>query len=76
MKLFYLRGFENLMIDLAVEAPRLLKLIQMVEYYNTVVIRKYLAMGAEMMCFGDDLGLQKIAADEPCNVVKVHQATL
>jgi hypothetical protein len=58
MRLFFLRGFENLMIDLATEEPRLQKLIQMVENYNAVVIRKMLALGAEGMGFGDDLGLQ------------------
>ena len=58
MKLFYLRGFENLMMDLAANDPRLRGLIQMVEDYNTVVIRKCLAVGAEVMAFGDDLGTQ------------------
>ena len=58
MRLFYLRGFENLMLDLATEDPRLLQLIQMVEHYNTAVIRQYLALGAEYMSFGDDLGIQ------------------
>lgn len=59
MRLFYLRGFENLMLDLATDEPRLWKLVQMVEAYNTVVIRKYVSLGAEYMSFGDDLGLQK-----------------
>lgn len=59
MKLFYLRGFENLMADLAANNPRLRGLIQMVEDYNTVVIRKCLALGAEHMTFGDDLGMQQ-----------------
>lgn len=58
MRLFYLRGFENLMIDLATDEPRLQKLIQMVEDHNAAVIRKILALGAEGMVFGDDLGLQ------------------
>ena len=58
MKLFYLRGFGNLMIDLATNDPRLRELIQMVEDYNTVVICRCLAMGAEAMGFGDDLGTQ------------------
>lgn len=58
MRLFYLRGFENLMMDLAADDPRLGKLIMMVEDYNSAVIRKYLDIGAEYMSFGDDLGLQ------------------
>jgi len=59
MRLFYLRGFENLMIDLATDDPRLPKLIQMVESYNSAVICKYMELGAEYMTFGDDLGMQK-----------------
>ena len=59
MRLFYLRRFENLMIDIATGDARLQKLIHIVEQYNTAVIRQYLALGAEMMSFGDDLGLQR-----------------
>ena len=58
MTLFYLRGFENLMMDIAEDDSRLHKLIEMVENYNLVVIHKYVELGAEMMGFGDDLGLQ------------------
>ncbi len=58
MQLYYLRGFENLMIDLATGEPRLHELIRIVEGYNVTVIRKYLQCGAEFMRFGDDLGLQ------------------
>ena len=58
MRLFYLRRFENLMMDMATDDPRLQEIIQMVEGYNTVVINKYLDLGAEIMGFGDDLGLQ------------------
>ena len=65
MRLFYLRRFENLMIDIATNDPRLQKLIRLVEHYNTVVIRQYLALGAEMMSFGDDLGLQRTLPMSP-----------
>ncbi len=59
MRLFYLRRFENLMIDMATEDRRLWHVIQMVETYNSVVIGKLLSLGAELMLFGDDLGLQR-----------------
>ena len=59
MRLFYLRRFENLMMDMAADDPRLQKVIQMVENYNRVVIDRCLALGPELMAFGDDLGLQK-----------------
>ena len=58
MRLFYLRGFENLMVDLATDDPRIWQLIQMVEDYNSVVIREYLELGANHISLGDDLGLQ------------------
>lgn len=59
MQLYYLREFENFMIDIATDEPRLQKLIKMVEDYNSAVIRKYLSLGVEFMSFGDDLGLQR-----------------
>jgi uroporphyrinogen decarboxylase len=65
MRLYYLRGFENLMLDLARKEPRLGKLIQMVEAYNDGVIRRYLGLGAEYMSFGDDLGLQNALPMSP-----------
>lgn len=58
MTLYYLRSFENLMMDIATEDPRLQTLIDMVERYNCAVINKYVELGAEMMSFGEDLGLQ------------------
>ena len=59
LRLTDLRGFNNLMMDIATGEPRLWRLIKLVEDYNCVVIDKYLALGAEYMHFGDDLGLQK-----------------
>ncbi|HNZ38029.1 MAG TPA: uroporphyrinogen decarboxylase family protein [Candidatus Latescibacteria bacterium] len=59
MRLFYLRGFENLMMDFANDDPRLHRLIQIIEGYNVAVIQQYLEAGAEYMSFGEDLGTQK-----------------
>jgi uroporphyrinogen decarboxylase len=59
MRLFYLRGFANFMMDLATDDPRLWQIISMVEGYNAAVICKYIDLGAEYMSFGDDLGLQE-----------------
>jgi hypothetical protein len=58
MTLYYLRSFENLMIDIATDDPRLRTLTDMVEGYNCAVINRYVELGAEMMGFGEDLGLQ------------------
>lgn len=65
MTLCYLRGFENLMIDIATDDPRLQTLIQMVEGYDSSVIEKYIELGAEMMRFGEDLGLQNSLPTSP-----------
>jgi len=59
MQLYYLRGFESLMLDLATGDSRLDKLIAIVLDYNVTVIQRYLELGAEIMGFGDDLGLQR-----------------
>jgi hypothetical protein len=58
MLLFYLRGFENLMVDMATDEPRLHRLISIIERYNVAVMGKYLELGAEYISCGEDLGLQ------------------
>ena len=58
MRLYYLRGFEDLMIDIATADPRLDRLIDVVLEQNMRVIERYLELGAELMSFGDDLGNQ------------------
>ena len=59
MLLYYLRGFDNFMMDMATQDPRLEKLIDIIETYNVTVISKYMDCGAEMIYVGEDLGLQK-----------------
>ena len=58
MRLYYLRGFENFMLDVATRDPRLLQLRDMVLEYNLGMVKKQLELGAEQMSFGDDLGMQ------------------
>ena len=55
---YYLRGFENFMMDIAHDEPRLKHLLEMVLEYNLAVIHQYLECGVELMIFGDDLGIQ------------------
>ncbi|HID55189.1 TPA: hypothetical protein EYP37_01575 [Candidatus Poribacteria bacterium] len=57
-RLYYLRGFENLMMDFVDEPPQLHKLIDMVLSYNLAVVRKWVARRPKMVHFGDDLGMQ------------------
>jgi hypothetical protein len=58
MRLYYLRGFENLMVDLATDEARLGELIAIVEGYSAAVVRKVLDLGAEEVGFAEDLGMQ------------------
>ena len=57
-RLYYLRGFENFMIDIATDSPELHEVIDMVFQYNMKQVEKFLEAGANMMHFGDDLGIQ------------------
>jgi uroporphyrinogen decarboxylase len=59
MKLYYIRGFDNFMIDLAMDDPMLHKLIDKLVEYNVAVVKKHLDLGAEHIALGEDLGLQK-----------------
>ncbi|MGI6209677.1 MAG: uroporphyrinogen decarboxylase family protein [Anaerolineae bacterium] len=58
MRLFYLRGYSNLMIDIATHDPRLDQLIAIVRDYNVRLVRKWLDLGVELMHGGDDMGMQ------------------
>lgn len=65
MRLTYLRGFENLMIDLATDAPHLPRLIQTVQTHNEWLVRKYLELGVDAVIFGEDLGTQTASIVSP-----------
>ncbi|MBC7287964.1 MAG: hypothetical protein H5T86_07950, partial [Armatimonadetes bacterium] len=58
MRLFYLRGFTNLMMDIATRDPRLEQLIQIVAERNRRLVERYVECGAELISAGDDLGMQ------------------
>ena len=57
-RLYYLRGFENLMLDFASGDGRLGELIQIIVHYNLDLVRRWLAIGPDVIYFGDDLGMQ------------------
>ena len=59
MWLYYLRGFTNLMMDIASEDSRLNQIIEMVLNYNLKLVNKWIEIGAQIIYFGDDLGLQR-----------------
>jgi uroporphyrinogen decarboxylase len=58
MRLYYLREFENLMMDFATDEPKIHELIAKVEEFCVAVTQKYIELGAEWMIFGEDLGNQ------------------
>ena len=59
MLLMYLRGYENLIYDMADDEPRLHRLIGMVEDFNLSVVERLLETGIEWMGYAEDLGAQR-----------------
>jgi uroporphyrinogen decarboxylase len=58
-RLQFLRGFENLMMDLATDPPELSKLIELVLENNMSSIIKWLEIGVDVMGFHSDIGTQR-----------------
>lgn len=58
LRLQYLRGFDNFMIDVATDEPKLHHLIDIIVAHNMTLVRNYLDIGVDVMVFGDDLGTQ------------------
>jgi len=67
-RLYYLRGFNNLMKDFVVQPPQLLRLVRMVLDHNMKITREILEAGVDLLSFGDDIGMQ--------DRLTVHPATL
>jgi hypothetical protein len=57
-RLSYLRGYENLLLDMADNEPRLRQLTEMVEAFSSELVRHYLDLGVVMMRYPEDLGMQ------------------
>jgi hypothetical protein len=58
MRLSYLRGYENLLLDMADGEKRLWQLIEMVESFSMGIVKRYLDCGVAMMRYPEDLGMQ------------------
>jgi len=58
-RLYYLRGFENLMLDFVEEPPELRMLIDKVFAYNMREVQRVLQDHPRIVYFGDDLGNQQ-----------------
>jgi uroporphyrinogen-III decarboxylase len=58
MRMYYLRGFENLMMDFATDDPHLETLIDMLVEHNAKIVEQWLDMDVDLINFGEDLGAQ------------------
>lgn len=59
LQLCDIRGYTNLIYDMADEEPMLAELIGLVEEFNIAIIQRYADMGADILQYPDDLGMQK-----------------
>jgi uroporphyrinogen decarboxylase len=57
-RLYFLRGFENLMSDFVLEPPELPRLIQMLEEYEITIVQKWLDLSVDQISFHTDIGMQ------------------
>lgn len=58
LQLSDMRGYSNLLFDMADEEPRLFDLIARLEEFNHAIIRRYIELGVDMVTFPEDLGMQ------------------
>ena len=58
LRLTYLRGFENAMLDMMDEDERFVKLFNDLVEYNLELVHRYLEIGVDVMGFPEDLGTQ------------------
>jgi hypothetical protein len=59
LRLIDLRGYENLMMDMADGEPRLDRLVKIVERFNMAQVERMLAWGPDHFAFPEDLGMQR-----------------
>lgn len=59
MQLCDLRGYENLMFDMADEEPKLMELIEQLEEFNLTLVNRFINSGCcTSMSYPEDLGMQ------------------
>ena len=58
LQLCDIRGYENLLFDMADEEARLWELIDLVEQFNLAIVRHYIRLGVDLMAYPEDLGCQ------------------
>ena len=61
----YLRGFENAMLDYALDEPRLADIYRMILDYWMPFVRHHVKRGVDVMAFAEDLGTQEATIVSP-----------
>jgi uroporphyrinogen decarboxylase len=78
-RLYFLRGFENLMMDFATDDPRLPRLIEVLTDYEMRLVNRWLGLGVDGIGFHTDIGTQTALMISPAKFrryVKPMFATL
>lgn len=70
LRLQDIRGYENLILDMADDEPELITLIAMVEQFNYELVLKWLELEPDIMSFPEDLGMQRGPMLSPDNFRK------
>ncbi|MBI2299577.1 MAG: hypothetical protein HYU66_11665 [Armatimonadetes bacterium] len=65
LRLTYLRGFENLLLDMAEDSPELRRVVTAIEQHTRYLVDQYVGMGVDIMEFADDLGTQERSLISP-----------
>jgi hypothetical protein len=65
LRLQYLRGFENALMDMYTDEPMLYELIEKIDMHNMTIVKRYVEMGVDVMEFPEDLGMQKSLVINP-----------
>ncbi len=58
-RMYFLRGFDNLMIDIAEDSPQLYRLVEMVEAYARKLAQHWIELGVHLVSFHTDLATQR-----------------
>jgi uroporphyrinogen decarboxylase len=64
-RLYFLRGFDNLMIDFAEEPPELDRLIGILAEHELAVVSEWRKIGVDMISFHTDIGTQRSTMISP-----------
>jgi len=69
-RLYFLRGWDNLMLDFALEPPELGRLIEMLEANSMRLVSRWLEIGVDVISFHTDIGTQKALMISPASFRK------